>query len=181
MVCAERAAEGQFGLGAAISGEAVGLGGDDEVRAVDVAEEFGELDVAGLRGDVGVDEAEAEGERGAFGEVWLDEFGPPGGDGSGDFGVAVAGKVGKEEIWLLSFGRGGEAEEVDGACAARCRGDFGLGRAEECIEEAGFADVGAAEEGELGRGGRRKVVRGGGRAEKFGEELHAVLSIGICG
>jgi len=67
--------------GAAVAGEFVGLGCDNDKTAASVFEKFDELHVGRLRRDVAVDEAEAEGERGAFGEIRLNEFGPLGGDG----------------------------------------------------------------------------------------------------
>jgi len=87
---------------------------------------FDELHVGLLRRDVAVYEAEAECESGALGEIGLDEFGPLGGNGFGDFRVAVAGEVGKVHLWLLALGRVSNGEKVDGASATRRRGHFGL-------------------------------------------------------
>ncbi len=76
--------------------------------------------VALLRGNVGVDQADAEGKLFAFGEVGFDELGPLGGDGFGDLGITVAGKVGEDQRWShieLGFCAVVEREEVDGASA----------------------------------------------------------------
>lgn len=89
-------------------------------------EKFDELHVGLLRRDVAVDQAEAERERGALSEIRLDEFGPLGGDGLGDFRIAVAGQIGEIHLRLLALGRVGDGEKVDGACAARRGGYFGL-------------------------------------------------------
>ena len=88
---------GRQSFDSCVSGEPVGLGAHDEEFPLDGTEIFDELLVAGLRRDVGVDEADAEGEGFAFVEVGLDEVGPFGGDGLRDFGVAVAGQVGEDE------------------------------------------------------------------------------------
>jgi hypothetical protein len=61
-----------------------------------MAEPVDELFVAWLRGDVRIDEADAEAECLAFFEIRLDEGGPLGGDGLGDFRVAVARQVGED-------------------------------------------------------------------------------------
>ena len=115
-----------MGLGAAVSGELVGLGGDDEQVALDGLEEVDELGVGLLRRDVAVDEAEAEGERWSLSEVGFDELGPLGGDGFRDFGVAVSRQVGEEHLRLLALGLVGDGEEVDGAGASGSGGDLGL-------------------------------------------------------
>lgn len=115
-----------MGLGASVAGEFVGFGGDDDQIAACVLEEFDELRVGGLRRYVAVDEAKAERKCVALGEVRLDELWPLGGDGFGDFGVAVAGKIGEVELRLLTLRRVGDGEEVDGASAARSGGDLRL-------------------------------------------------------
>jgi len=89
--------EGGQGLGEGVVGEAVGFGAYDEVGTLRLLEEVDELLIAGLGRDVGVDQADAEGEGFALGDVGFDEGGPFGGDGFGNLGVAVAGQVGEDE------------------------------------------------------------------------------------
>lgn len=89
-------------------------------------EKFDELHVGLLRRDVTVYKAKAERESRSLGEIGLDEFGPLGGDGLGDFRIAVAGEVGEVHLWLLALRRVSNGEKVDGASATRRRGHFGL-------------------------------------------------------
>jgi len=115
------ALEGGERFGECAIGEAVGLGRNDEVGTLGLAEEVDELAVAGLGRDVAVDEADGEGESFALGEVGLDEAGPFGGYGFGDFGVAVSGEIGEDErgpgLDLIACALV-QREEVDGASAA---------------------------------------------------------------
>jgi hypothetical protein len=171
--------EGFEALGEDVVADAVGLGADDEIGALHGLEELDELGVGGLRGDVSVYEADAEGEGFAFGEVGLDELGPLGGDGFGDFGVTVAGEVGEDHgrthlfLFASAFMQG---EEVDGAGAAGGRGGVGLFGAEEGVDEGTFADVGAAKEGDFGGvegfGFGGEVGGVGGREHEGGGEAH---------
>lgn len=126
MVYLQTFCEGGVRLGASIAGELVGFGGDDDEVSAGVLEKLDELDVRLLGRDVAVHEAEAEGERGTLGKIRLDEFGPLGGDGFGDFGVTVAGEIGEVELWLLALRRVGNGEEIDGAGSSRGGGNFGL-------------------------------------------------------
>ncbi len=157
VVSLEPPRQGGLRFGSAISGELVGFGGDDQKVALHTLEEADELRVGFLRRDVAVDEAEAERERGSFSEVGLDEFGPLGGDGFGDLGVAVSGQVGEVHLRLLTLGRVSNREEIDGAGAAGGGGDLRLLRAEERVQQARLANVGAAKEGDLRHGGLGKL------------------------
>ena len=131
-------------FGAAVTGELVCLGGNDDKATACVLEEFDELDVRLLWRNVAIDKTQAERERGAVGEVRFNEPRPLGGDGLGDFGVAVSRQIGEVHLWLLALGCVGDGEEIDGSGASGGGGDFGLFGVEECIQQAGFADVGAA-------------------------------------
>ena len=146
-------------LGALVAALFVDFGADDDEIAADVAEIFDELQVAFLGGNVGVDEADAEFELFAIGEIGIDEVGPAGGNGFGDFGVAVAWEVGEDDFIAAGLAFFGESEEIDGAGAAGGGGDFGGFFTDEGVEQAGFADVGAAEEGDLRGGGGRVTGR----------------------
>ena len=171
--------EGGEGFGELVAAEAVGFGADDEVGTVHGAEGVDEEGVAFLWGDVGVDEADAEGELLALGEIGLDEFGPFGGDGPGDFGVAVAGQVGEDERRTrgeFGFGAFMEGEEVDGAGAAGGGGDLRFLGAEQGVDERGLADVGAAQEGDFGgvegAADVGEVVGAHGGEQELGDETH---------
>lgn len=169
--------EGGLGFAASVAGELVGFCGDDDEVAARLLEKFDELDVGLLRRNVAVHEAEAEGEGGALGEVRLDEFWPLGGDGFGDFGVAVSGQVGEIHLRLLALGRVGDREEVDGAGASGSGGDFGLFGVEQGIEQAGFADVGASQEGDFRNGGRRELCGREGGEKEFGMGAHQRIGL----
>ena len=158
-------------MGEFVGGELVAFCADDEETALMGAEEGEELGIAFLRRDVGVDEADAERECGAIGEVGVDEFWPLGGDGFGDLRVAVAGQVSEDEArWRVvggGFCVGEEREEVDGAGAAGRGGDFCLAGADEGVEQRRLADVGAAEEGYFWRGWSGKLCGVEGGEKKF--------------
>ena len=147
--------------GALVAAEAVDFGSDYGEVAAGGTEPVDELAVAFLRGDVGVDQTDAELEGGADGEIGLNEGGPAGGDGFRNFGVAVAGQVSLDEPGTLAGVE--EREEVDGSGAAGGGGDFGGFGADEGVEEAGLADVGAAEEGDFRDVWGGKLLRCHGR------------------
>lgn len=115
----EGLAEGGVSVDASVAGELVGFGGGDDESPAGVAEEVKELNVGLLWRDIAVHQAQAEGEGGLFREIWLDKFWPLGGDGFGDFGIAVSGQVGEVHLWLLALRRAGDRKEVDGAGASR--------------------------------------------------------------
>lgn len=73
--------QGEHVARAFVAAEAVDLGGDDGKVAACGAEPVDELAIAGLRRNVGVDEADAEAECRAVVEIGLDEGRPSGGDG----------------------------------------------------------------------------------------------------
>lgn len=159
--------------GALVAAEAIDLGGDDGEGASGGAEPVDELAVAGLGWDVGVDEADAEVECGARGEIGLNEGGPAGGDGFGDFGVAVAGEVGECQARALSLIQ--EQEKIDGAGAAWCGRDLGGLLAGERVQQARFTDVGAAEESDLRHAGRGELFGGKGGEKELSGVAHAVF------
>jgi len=144
-------------FGATVAGELVCLGGDDDKATACVLEEFDELDVGLLWRNVAVDKTQAERERGAVGEVGLDKFRPLGGDGFGDFCVAVSGQIGEVHLGLLALGCVGDGEEIDGSSTSGGGGDFGLFGVEERVQQAGFTDVRAAQECNLRDRRRRKL------------------------
>jgi hypothetical protein len=155
-----------------ITAEAVRFGGYDQVGALHLLQGGDQHRVALLRGDVGVDQADAEGKLLALVQIGFDECGPLRGDRLRDFGVAVAGQVGEDErgpggelLWCALVQR----KEVDGACAAWSGGDLRFFGAKQRVDERRFADVGAAQEGDLrGVGGAVAIgeVLGAGRGEK---------------
>ena len=174
------------GLGELVAAQAIGLGADHQVRALHGVEGIDEQGIALLRGNVGVDQANAEGELFALGEVRFDELGPLGGDGLGDLGVSIAGQIREDERRTgveLGFGAVMEREEVDGPGAAGRGGDFRFFRAEQGIDQRRFADVGAAEEGDFGgvKGARRvgELVGAHGGEQKFWNEAHG-LSLSLA-
>ena len=161
---------------ATVSGEAIGFGADDEVGPPGALQEFEELRVAGFWWNGAVDKADAQRQGGAFTQVGVNELWPLGGDGSGKLRVSVAGQIGKEKLRLLGGllgpGTAGKGKEVNGAGAAWRRGDASLLLVEERINEAGFADIGAAEEGDLGRPGFGEMRFGGRGGQEFGIKRH---------
>ena len=98
--------------------EAVAFGGDEQEFAVGGGEEVQQLAVALLRRDVGIDQDDAQAQRGALVEIGLDEFGPFLGNLARNLGVAVAGEVGENQLRARLSGPA-DLEEVDGAGAAR--------------------------------------------------------------
>jgi hypothetical protein len=76
---------------------------------------------------------------------------------------------------MRMVGLGIQAEEVDGASAARSGADMRHFLAQQGIDEAGLSDVGSAKEGELRRTFRGKELGVGSGGKKFGDDrLHAV-------
>lgn len=86
-----------------VAAEAIDLGGDNSKSAASVAEPVDELFIARLRGDVRVDEADAEAECFAILEVRLDEGRPLRGDGLGNLRIAVTGQVGEDSSRALAL------------------------------------------------------------------------------
>lgn len=118
--------EGCVCLAAAIAGEFVGLGRDDDEVATCMFQELNQLDIRLLRRNIAVDQTEAQRQGRALGEVWLNEFWPFGGDGFGDFGVAISRQVGKIHLRLLALRAVRNGKEIDCPCASGRGGDLGL-------------------------------------------------------
>jgi len=163
-----------------IVGDAIGLGGDDEESPIMMAEPVEKLNVGGLGRDGDIHQRKAEGERGARLEIGIDETRPLHGELFGSAGVAVAGEIDKEHLGVRPAGTA-QVEEVDGLGASG--GVAGLGdlRSDEGVDEARFADIGAAEEGDLRRAGCGELPGVGGGGDELGEELHDFSVAGAGG
>src|SRR6266567_452007 len=160
-----------------IVGEPVALGGDEQEVAVGGAEEVQQLAVTLLGRDVGVDQNDAEAQRGAFVEVGFDELRPFLGNLAGNLGVAVAGEVGKNQLGLR-LSRPAYFEEVNAAGAAWSGTGARHFVADQGVNHARFADIGAAEESDLRQAGGGEVRGVGGRRQESGENPHAQVCNG---
>jgi len=154
-----------------IVGEPVALGGHQQEFAIRGGEEVQQLAVTLLRGNVGVDQNDAQAQRGALVEIRLDEFGPLLGNLARNLGVAVAGKIGENQLGAR-FSGPANLEEVDAAGAA----GSGTGArhlvSDQRIDDARLADVGPAEKSDLRQAGSGKLGGVGGRRQKPGENPH---------
>ncbi len=121
----------------------VGLGQhalEGDGRAVEEGENFF---IHRLYPVAGVDQHEGAAQGLAASEIGLEQFLPFADDGDRGFGIAVAGKVGHVAVFA-------QGEVVDFLRAARRVGGAGEGlAARQRVDQAGFADVGAASEADL--------------------------------
>ena len=120
----------------------------------------------------GVDQKTGPPQRRPPPEIGLDHLRPALDLAFRRLGVAIAGEVRQHQP-------AAEGEEVELLGAARRSGDAGQALAPgQRVDEAGFADVGAAGEGDLGQACVRHLLRGGGAGDEFtglGEQPAAVL------
>src|ERR1700733_3921681 len=134
--------------------------------------------VAVLWRNVHVDERETERQRGTVVEIGLDKLGPLRRNLARKFGIAVSGKVGKDDFGI---GLAGPAnfEKIDAAGAAgrgAGAGEFGV---DESVDHAGFADVRAAEESDLRQAGSREVRGIGSRRHESCHHSHDLVCYGF--
>jgi len=126
-----------------VSGQTIALSGNYDDGAIDRLQELEQLPIALLRRHADVYQRQAQRQSGAAGQIRLDETRPGGRDFARDFGIAVSGQVGKNDLgvrfpWPAYF------EEIDAAGASRRGTGLGDFRSQQGINDAGFADVGAA-------------------------------------
>lgn len=115
-----RALECQNGVSKGVIGETVTLGADDKEGSANLPQEVQKLCIRGLRRDIRVHQADTESKLSPFGQIGIDEGLPLRRDGFRDFGITVAGKIGKEDL-RQGIGIVIKAKEIDRAGAARRR------------------------------------------------------------
>src|ERR1017187_1167486 len=130
-----------------VAAKPVNLCGHHRKIAFSRAEPVKKLPVAVLGRNVRVHQADTQLERGADGQVGLDELRPPRRHRLRYLGVAIAWQVGKHQFAPPAWVQ--KSKEVDGPCAPRCRRDFGRFFPGELVQQAGFAYVRAAKKGNL--------------------------------
>src|SRR5208283_6078103 len=110
-----------------------------------------QLPVAVLRRYVDVYQRHAQGQRRTVIEIRLDKLWPLLRDFTRNLGVPVARQVGENQLGTR-FPRPAHGKEIDAAGTAGSGAGTGDLRADERIDDAGFADVGAAEKSDLRQG-----------------------------
>src|SRR5437879_2158898 len=157
--------------------KAVAFGGDQQDLASGGAEKIEQLPIALLRGNIDVDQRDAESQRRPLVQVRLDKLRPLPRDLTRDLGITVSWEVGEDQL-RTRLSRPADFEEVNAASASGSRtGARELG-ADQRINYARLTDVGASEEGDFRDGGSREVGGICCRRQKSGEDPHIQVSYG---
>src|SRR5579862_8545404 len=154
-----------------IVGETVALGADQQKVAPAGGQEVQELAIVLLRRNVHIDQSNAEGESWALMEVRLYKLWPLLRNFARNFGVTVAREIGEDQLGTR-FSGPANFKEVDAAGASRSGTGAGQLGADQGIDDAGFTDVGTAEERDFGKAGSGEVGDIGGRCQETRQDSH---------
>src|SRR5580692_9320013 len=157
--------------------KAVAFGGDKQDLASGGAQEIEQLPIALLRGNVDVDQRDAESQRRPLVQVRLDELRPLLRDLTRDLGVTVSWKIGEDQLGAR-LSRPADFEEIDAAGAPGSGAGAGELGTDKRINHARLSDVRASEEGDFRDGGGREVRCICCRCQKSGEDPHIQVSYG---